>query len=112
LLYQNIKDKKLKSRIKKTENRFQDAAEKAEKLEMILPEEVGYLEAEGMEKTYNFRQEDLAKNVDINTSKKVCLLIHLNDNIGNGPLTRFIRSSISTSKILVLTLLIIPVMEG
>ena len=38
---------------------------------MILPEEVGYLEAEGMEKTYNFRQEELAKNVDINTSKKV-----------------------------------------
>ncbi|KAH8553213.1 WD40-repeat-containing domain protein [Umbelopsis sp. PMI_123] len=69
--YSNIKDKKLKSRIKKTENRFQDAAEKAEKLEMILPEEVGYLEAEGMEKTYNFRQEDLAKNVDINTSKKI-----------------------------------------
>jgi U3 small nucleolar RNA-associated protein 7 len=61
----------LKSNIKKTEKRFQDAAEQAEKLEMLLPEESGYLEAEGMEKTYKFRQEELAQNVDINTSKKV-----------------------------------------
>lgn len=68
---QSIKDKKLKSNIKKTEKRFQDAAEKAEKLEMLLPEESGYLEAEGMERTYKFRQEELAQNVDINTSKKV-----------------------------------------
>lgn len=70
-LCQSIKDKKLKSNIKKTEKRFQDAAEQAEKLEMLLPEESGYLEAEGMEKTYKFRQEELAQNVDINTSKKV-----------------------------------------
>ncbi|GAB5593450.1 putative U3 small nucleolar RNA-associated protein 7 [Umbelopsis nana] len=68
---QSIKDKKLKSNIKKTEKRFQDAAEKAEKLEMLLPEESGYLEAEGMERTYKFRQEELAQNVDINTSKKI-----------------------------------------
>lgn len=48
---------------------------------MILPEEVGYLEAEGMEKTYNFRQEELAKNVDINTSKKVWYLMSICVNI-------------------------------
>ena len=72
-LLQPTNDNKIrrKSNIKKTEKRFQDAAERAEKLEMLLPEESGYLEAEGMERTYKFRQEELAQNVDINTSKKV-----------------------------------------
>jgi hypothetical protein len=81
---------------------------------MILPEEVGYLEAEGMEKTYNFRQEELAKNVDINTSKKVCYLIFvcIRSWECRTPTISFFRSLISISKTLALTLLIIPVTEG
>ena len=47
---------------------------------MLLGEEAGYLEAEGIEKTYNYRQDQLSKEVDINTSQKVCSLREMNIN--------------------------------
>lgn len=69
--YGHIKDKKLKGNIKKSEKKFRDAAYSAARLEMLQTEEAGFLEAEGMEKTYKFRQDELAQNVDLNTSKKI-----------------------------------------
>lgn len=38
---------------------------------MLLTEESGYLEAEGIEKTYNYRQDQLVKELDMNTASKV-----------------------------------------
>ncbi|RUP47835.1 hypothetical protein BC936DRAFT_145288 [Jimgerdemannia flammicorona] len=67
----NIKDKKLKSNIKKQEKKLHDAAYKAASSELLLTEDAGYLEAEGMERTYKFTQTQLANNLDINSSKKV-----------------------------------------
>ena len=38
---------------------------------MLLPEETGYLEAEGMERTWKFSQEQLKQEIDITTAQKV-----------------------------------------
>jgi len=43
----------------------------AARSEMLLPEERGYLEAEGMEKTYKIKQDQLKEEVDITTAQKV-----------------------------------------
>ncbi|RUS21227.1 hypothetical protein BC937DRAFT_93282 [Endogone sp. FLAS-F59071] len=66
----NIKDRKLKGNIKKQERKFHDAAYKAASSELLLTEEAGYLEAEGMERTYKFTQEQLIQNLDINSANK------------------------------------------
>jgi hypothetical protein len=41
--------------------------------EILLPEESGALEAEGMEKTYHFTQKAIAEVVDVNVS---CVRFH------------------------------------
>lgn len=66
-----IKNKKLKGKLQQQEEKFRLAAKSAAKAEILYTEEAGYLEAEGLEKTYNFRQDQLVKEVDLNTSKKV-----------------------------------------
>lgn len=38
---------------------------------MLLQEEGGFLEAEGLEKTFKFRQDQLAPSLDVNTVSKV-----------------------------------------
>ncbi|KAG0171909.1 Small subunit (SSU) processome component [Apophysomyces sp. BC1034] len=72
--YKKIKDKKLKTKLEKQENQFRDAARSAARTELLLGEEAGYLEAEGIEKTYNYRQDQLKEGVDLNTSKKMFTL--------------------------------------
>ncbi|PQQ21561.1 putative U3 small nucleolar RNA-associated protein 7 [Prunus yedoensis var. nudiflora] len=47
--------------------KFAQAAAKAEK--WLLPSEGGYLEAEGMEKTWTIKQESIAREVDISSSR-------------------------------------------
>ncbi|KAI7866091.1 WD40-repeat-containing domain protein [Spinellus fusiger] len=69
--YKKITDKKLKTKIQKQEDRIKEAAQAAARNELLLVEEAGFLESEGIEKTYNYRQEQLAKETDINTSKKI-----------------------------------------
>lgn len=53
------------------QKRFGEVAYNAAQSEMLLPEDRGYLEAEGMEKTYKITQEQLRKEVDITTAQKV-----------------------------------------
>ena len=53
------------------QKRFGEAAYNAARSEMLLPEERGYIEVEGMEKTYKITQERLKKEVDITTAQKV-----------------------------------------
>jgi hypothetical protein len=40
---------------------------------MLLPEDRGFLEVEGMEKTYKITQNQLQKEVDITTAQKVTI---------------------------------------
>lgn len=74
----NIKDKKLRGNLKKLEYRYKAAATNAKDAEMLLEEEKGYLEAEGMEKTYKFSQKDLVQAVDVSTAQKVCTSLCMN----------------------------------
>jgi len=68
---EKIKDKKLRGKVQKMQKRFGEAAYNAARSEMLLPEEKGYIEVEGMEKTYKITQEQLKKEVDITTAQKV-----------------------------------------
>ncbi|KAF9955859.1 Small subunit (SSU) processome component [Modicella reniformis] len=65
------KDKKLKGTIKRREKQFKEAAYKAAASEILLTEEAGFLEPEGIEKTYQLSQRSLRKDVDISTAHKM-----------------------------------------
>ncbi|KAG1711555.1 hypothetical protein DVH05_008805 [Phytophthora capsici] len=67
----NIRDKKLKGSLQRANEKHKLAAESAAKSEILLPDQAGFLEAEGLEKTYKFTQQQLADNVDINTARKI-----------------------------------------
>ncbi|CAN1319081.1 Probable U3 small nucleolar RNA-associated protein 7 [Linum perenne] len=59
-----LKDKKLKAQLFHREKLYGNTAKTAAKSEMV-----GYLEAEGIEKTYRITQSDIAPEVDISSSK-------------------------------------------
>ncbi|KAG5189532.1 U3 snoRNP-associated protein Utp7 [Tribonema minus] len=60
-----------KSGLKRAEREAQAAQARAAAAEILLPEEAGYVEAEGMEATYQFKQHDLKAAVDINTARSI-----------------------------------------
>ncbi|PUU81458.1 WD40-repeat-containing domain protein [Tuber borchii] len=66
----SARDKKLRTNLKKIEHRYKDAALRAKDAELLLGEEKGYVEAEGMERTYKLKQADLRKAVDVATAQK------------------------------------------
>ncbi|ODQ67785.1 component of small subunit processosome [Nadsonia fulvescens var. elongata DSM 6958] len=66
----SIKDKKLKGNLKKLDEKFSSAAKSAASTEMLLMEDVGFLEAEGMERTFKFKQDEIQSSVDVSTAKK------------------------------------------
>ena len=67
----SIKDKKLRTRLKALEEKYRNATLLAKDTEILHEHESGYLEPEGeLEKTYKVRQNELRKNVDIETTKK------------------------------------------
>ncbi|RKP26500.1 WD40-repeat-containing domain protein [Syncephalis pseudoplumigaleata] len=51
-----------------------EAAETAARAEMLLTEEAGYLEAEGMEKTFKFTQEKIRPHLDLASQSKMFTL--------------------------------------
>ncbi|GJJ78052.1 U3 small nucleolar RNA-associated protein 7 [Entomortierella parvispora] len=69
-----LENKKLKGTIKRREKQFKEAAYKAASSELLLTEEGGYLEPEGIEKTYQLTQSALKKEVDISTAHKMFTL--------------------------------------
>lgn len=69
-----IKDKKLRMEVKRTERAAKEAAARAARAEILLPSEAGFLEAEGMEKTYQFKQQAIKQAVDVGSAKKVFTL--------------------------------------
>ncbi|CAB4490264.1 BING4CT-domain-containing protein [Rhizophagus irregularis] len=66
-----IKNKKLKGTLDRIEKVSNEAAIKAARSEILLTEEPGYLEAEGIEKTFNITQKQLSENVDEDSTKKI-----------------------------------------
>jgi hypothetical protein len=57
-----LKDKKLKTRLKQTEGKYQQAALEAARSELLLPQEAGYLEPEGpLEQTWKLSQREVGK---------------------------------------------------
>ena len=65
-------DPKLQASLQRQELQYQDAEENAARAELLLPEEAGVLEAEGvMEKTYKFKQIEIRKAVNVLTSRKI-----------------------------------------
>lgn len=64
------KDKKLNAGLKKVDRLYKDAVKSAASTELLLQEEAGFLEAEGMEKTFKFKQADIATAVDAATAAK------------------------------------------
>ncbi|CAN0029772.1 unnamed protein product, partial [Sphacelaria rigidula] len=68
---QKVKDRKLKRGLTRTERKFEDAAHSAAVAELLLPEEAGYLEAEGMEETFKFSQNEIKQAVDVNTAREI-----------------------------------------
>ncbi|KAL9105726.1 MAG: hypothetical protein Q9187_008666, partial [Circinaria calcarea] len=66
-----IRDRKLRSKLKSLEDKYQDATLKAKDAEILLENESGYLEPEhALEKTYKVRQDELRENVTVETAKK------------------------------------------
>ncbi|KAG7881078.1 hypothetical protein KL925_003223 [Ogataea polymorpha] len=64
------KDKKLNANLKRLDQQHRDAVRSAKNTEILLQEDAGFLEAEGMEKTYKFVQDDIVKEVDQATANK------------------------------------------
>ncbi len=55
-----LRDKKLKTRLKQTEGKYQQAALEAARSELLLPQEAGYLEPEGpLEQTWKLSQREV-----------------------------------------------------
>lgn len=55
-----LRDKKLKTKLKQTEGKYQKAALEAARSELLLPQEAGYLEPEGpLEQTWKLSQREV-----------------------------------------------------
>lgn len=66
-----IKDKKLRSSLKRLEGKYQDAAVKAKDAEILLENTSGFLEPEDeLERTYKVRQGDITSGVTVETAQK------------------------------------------
>jgi U3 small nucleolar RNA-associated protein 7 len=66
-----IKDKKLKTKLRALEDRYNDAALKAKDAEILLENQSGFLEPEGeLERTYKVRQDEIQESVGVETAKK------------------------------------------
>jgi U3 small nucleolar RNA-associated protein 7 len=67
---ESLKDKKLRGQLAGREDLFGKSAKAAAKIEQwLMPSEGGYLEAEGIEKTYRIKQESIGREVDVSSSK-------------------------------------------
>ncbi|RFU25400.1 hypothetical protein B7463_g10935, partial [Scytalidium lignicola] len=67
----NIKDKKLRANLKTLESKYRDAALKSKDAEILLENTAGFLEPENeLERTYKVRQDEIQKEVAIETAKK------------------------------------------
>ncbi|KAJ1642853.1 putative U3 small nucleolar RNA-associated protein 7 [Coemansia asiatica] len=66
-----VRSKKHAAELEHQQRRNEDAAIAAARNEMLLTEDAGFLEAEGMERTYKFTQKQISENVDVSSSAKI-----------------------------------------
>lgn len=67
----NIKDKKLRTNMKRMESKYEDATLKAKDAEILLENTTGFLEPETeMERTYKVRQDEIAAELAVETAGK------------------------------------------
>lgn len=66
-----IKDKKHKQNVGRFEKQAKVAQARAAAAELLLPEDAGFVEAEGMESTHKFKQKDLLEAVDLKAAKSI-----------------------------------------
>lgn len=59
LLIQKMEDQKLRSGLQRTEKKFEEAVHSVAVAEILLPQDAGFLEAEGMEETFKFTQDQI-----------------------------------------------------
>lgn len=78
-----IKDKKLKSSLKRVEAKYQNAILEAKDAEILLENQEGFLQPEGeLERTYKVRQDDITEAVGVQQARKSFDL-----NLDLGPYT-------------------------
>ncbi|KAH7319663.1 small nucleolar ribonucleoprotein complex subunit [Stachybotrys elegans] len=66
-----IKDKKLRTNLKRLEGKNQEAALRAKNAEILLENTGGFLEAEGeLERTYKVRQDEIVSDIAVETAQK------------------------------------------
>nr|POE90689.1 putative u3 small nucleolar rna-associated protein 7 [Quercus suber] len=66
-----IRDRKLRGTMKALEERYKEAALKAKDAEILLENSSGFLEPEGeLERTFKVRQEQIRRDVDVESAKK------------------------------------------
>ncbi len=64
-LLKGVSDKRSRAVVLQAEERHDKALQSRSKAELLLPDEAGVLEAEGMERTYRFKQEAIKDAVDV-----------------------------------------------
>lgn len=68
--YKLIKDKKLRTNLKRQEEKYTVAAVRAKDAEILLENDAGFLEPEAeLERTYKAQQSEIASNVSVETAK-------------------------------------------
>lgn len=66
-----VRDKKLRTNMKKMETKYQSAIAKAKDAEILLENAPGFLEPETeLERTYRVRQDDIAEEAAVETAQK------------------------------------------
>ncbi|ORX72633.1 BING4CT-domain-containing protein [Linderina pennispora] len=66
-----VKSKKAIHKVQHEQRRREQAILDAARAEVLMTEEAGYLEAEGMERTYRIKQRDLKEHLDISSADKI-----------------------------------------
>lgn len=66
----NVPNRRRQKQLKQMDVAYEEAREAAEKAQILLTEEQGFLEGEGMEKTWRFKQDEIVKHVDVSTANK------------------------------------------
>jgi U3 small nucleolar RNA-associated protein 7 len=65
----NVKHKGLRKTLTETKEAILNSASSAAAAEVLLPSEAGFIETEGNERVYKFKQEEIKGNVDMNTAR-------------------------------------------
>lgn len=64
------KDRRLRGKLKAHENKYEQSVKQAARSELLMTETAGSLETEGIEKTYNYKQADIASALNITSAQK------------------------------------------